>query len=107
MGRVDCGYVEGGDRAVGVPPHLSLSLQSGFLWLHPVITALPTRWTLDLVFVAAALVLALALPASAYPPESPLGPLASKPPATASRWYRFISRFEPVSPLRFDREGLE
>lgn len=30
--------------------YLRVFLQSGFLWLHPVITVLPTRWTLDMVW---------------------------------------------------------
>lgn len=71
VGRVYCGYVEGGNQAVGVPPRFSpvrLSL------------AAPCHYRpadkMDsghgLVFVAAALV-APDLSASTYPPKTPLG----------------------------------
>lgn len=103
VGRVYCGYVKGGNPAVGVPPRFSsvrVSLAAPCNYCPA--DKMDSRH--GLVFVAAALVaqLLLCLPT----PQKPLWFSGFCHPATDSRWYGFVSSLEPFSLLHIDGEGL-
>lgn len=103
VGCVYCGYVKGGNPAVGVPPGFSsvrVSLPAPCNYCPA--DKMDSRH--GLVFVAAALVapLFLCLPT----PQKPLWFSGFCHPATDSRWYGFVSSLEPLSLLHFDGEGL-
>lgn len=80
-------------------PHVSL--QSGFLWLHPVITVLATRWTLDRVWC---LLLRHWLPCSfciCLTPQKSIWFSVFCHPVADSRWYAFESSFPALWRGRF------